>query len=473
MDSLFYFVLGGYAFVLLAWMLVDWFKTHDVFYPSVYLTPQLLYFNFALAISGVMSNVERFEFYGGGWGTLVEYQLVATAISVALLLGIRVGASVRANKEIETGGRSGMGLYAAGCFMGGIGALAWGLDVATVGGLTAAYGRAYGGGWSNIGYFREASLLGVAAAPMILLARSGKKMRLLDWGVILMAAGPLIIHGILGARRGPTFLALATILGGYLFIRRKKIPLVLVISGGLFVGALLLFLVANRDAIYIGSDKPLDFSFSKFEKSQTWEADEYILGDAMLRYSDKEGSFFGLRVLTRLVVRIFPSALWPTKFDDAQRFMGLKTDFKVNAGVPLDGIAGVVGWVPAPGSAPAFVGDLCLELGWLAPLASLAIGVMYGSAWKRSRESLSRNLMYLLLVAFSIYLVAQGIETWIFHWLFFGTPAAVLVYFSQGKLIKRGMSKVAPFSPFSEPYSGGDFGRISELRRSIKTDNVG
>ena len=472
MDSFFYLLLGGYAFITLAWMMADWFRTHDVFYPSIYLTPQLIYFNFAMPILGVMSDDERFEFYGGGWGTLVEFQLVATAISVALLLGIRVGASVGANKEIETGGRSGMGLYAAGCFMGGIGALAWGLDIATVGGLTAAYGRAYGGGWSDIGYFREASLLGVAAAPMILLARFGKKMRLVDWGVILMSAAPLIVQGLLGARRGPTFLALAVIVGGYLFIRRKKISLLLVISGGLFVGGFLLFLVANRDAIYIGSDKPLDFSFSQSGRSKSWEADEYILGDAMLRYSNEEGSFLGQRVLTRLVVRIFPSALWPTKFDDAQRFMGLKTDFKLNAGVPLDGIAGVVGWVPAPGSAPAFVGDLCLELGWLAPLASLAIGVLHGSAWKRSRESLSRNLMYLLLVAFSVYLVAQGIETWIFHWAFFGAPAAVIVYFAQGKLIKGRIRKVAPSSAILKPYSGSDYGRISELRQSIKTDNV-
>lgn len=446
MDSVFYFLLAGYAFVTLAWMMADWFRTHDVFYPSIYMTPQLLYFNFALPVLDVTSDDERFEFYGGGWGTLVEFQLLVMTISVALLLGIRLGARVGTDKGIETGRRSGMGLYVAGCFMGGIGALAWGLDIATVGGLTAAYGRAYGGGWSNVGYFREASLLGVAAAPMILLARSGKNVRLLDWGVISMAASPLIIHGILGARRGPTFLALAVIVGGYLFIRRKKLSLVMVISASLSVGALLLFLLANRNAIYIGSDKPLDFSISQFAKLRVWEADEYLLGDAMLRYSDKEGSFLGMRILSRLVVRIYPSALWPTKFEDAGRFMGLNTDLTVNAGVPLDRIAGVVGWVPAIGSAPAFVGDLCLEFGWLAPLASLAIGVLYGSAWKRSRESLSRNLTYLLLVAFSIYLVAQGIEPWFFRWLFFGAPAAVIVYFAQGKLIKGRMRKVAPSS---------------------------
>jgi hypothetical protein len=468
MDSVFYFLLGGYAFITLAWMMADWFRTRDVFYPSIYLMPQLMYFNFVLPLSAVMSGDELFEFYGGGWGTLVEFQLVAMAISVALLLGIRLGSRVGTNKEIETGGRSGMGLYAAGCFMGGIGALAWGLDIATVGGLTAAYGRAYGGGWSDIGYFREASLVGVAAAPMIFLARFGKKMRLLDWGVILMSAAPLIIQGLLGARRGPTFLALAVVVGGYLFFRRKKISLILVIPGGLFVGVLLLFLVANRDAIYIGSDKPLDFSFSQSGGSKTWEADEYILGDAMLRYSDEEGSFLGLRVLTRLVVRIYPSALWPNKYEDARRFLGLNTDLTRNAGVPLDGIAGTVGWMPAPGSAPSLVGDLCLEFGWFAPLVSLAIGAWYGSTWKRSRESLSRGLSYLLLVAFSVYLVAQGIEPWIFRWLFFGVPAVVIVNFAKGRLSKGWVGKVAP----SRPDIRSDYQRIAELRQSIKTGNV-
>ena len=434
----------------MAWMFGDWLKTHDVFYPSFYLIPQLIYFFVALPTIAIISDVELFKLYGGGWDSLVEFQAVTLGCLIGLLLGIRIGANVKTSRGIEPGARSGLGLYAAGCFLGGVGLTAWVLEIIPYGGLSVVYGVSYGGGWSDIGYFREASLLGIAAVPMILLARSGKPMRWIDWGAIVTSASPLIIHGLLGARRGPTFMALAVVVGGYMFIRRKRISVLLVLPGGLFVGALLLFLVTNRDAIYIGSDKPLDFSLSGY--SLVWESNEYVLGDAMLRYADAEGSFRGLRIITRLVIRIFPSALWPNKFEAARSFMGIDADLTVNAGVPVDAIAGVVGWYPSPGSAPAFVGDLCLEVGWMAPLASFAIGLLHGSAWVRSRESLSRNLLYLLLMAFSVYLVAQGIETWIFHWLFFGMPAAALIYFVQGKLLKKrvGMGALAPSGPIVE-----------------------
>ena len=75
----------------------------------------------------------------------------------------------------------------------------------------AAYGRPYGAGLSISGYVGEAVLLSIPGIIMLFLSRSGLAMRPGDVGLVAMFASPLLLNGILGARRGPTFMILLTL----------------------------------------------------------------------------------------------------------------------------------------------------------------------------------------------------------------------------------------------------------------------
>jgi hypothetical protein len=205
-------------------------------------------------------------------------------------------------------------------------------------------------------------------------------MRARHWMLVLIFILPLLVQGLLGARRGPTFLALAGIAGSYILVFRPRIPLLVVITGGMAVGLLLLWLVANRSAIYLGSDEKLDGSVSMM--LQNWSGNEYLYSSAIVRYVQETGETFdGLRILAHMSARIVPHSLWPTKYADVVSALGLDIDLTRGAGIPVDRIATVTGWDIAVGAAPSIVGDFWLEFGMFAPVAIFAIGWLYGRLW--------------------------------------------------------------------------------------------
>src|SRR5690349_21578533 len=65
--------------------------------------------------------------------------------------------------------------------LGSIGFCAWLMGILNVGGLIAAYSHAYGGGWSDSGYVREAAQLGLISVPLLMFSRRKKGMRAIDW----------------------------------------------------------------------------------------------------------------------------------------------------------------------------------------------------------------------------------------------------------------------------------------------------
>jgi hypothetical protein len=233
---------------------------------------------------------------------------------------------------------------------------------------------------------------------------------------------PVLIQGFLGARRGPTFLALTAIAGSYILVFRPRIPFVVVCAASLSVGVLLLFLVANRGNIYLGSQKTLDNSATMMMKN--WAGNEYLFSSAIFRYVNKSGeAFYGRRILAHTVARVVPKAMWPAKYADMSRSMGLNIDLTKLAGIPEERIATFTGWNIATGAAPSIVGDFWLEFGMLAPFAALGIGWFYGRLWRRSRSDPRIQPLYVMLAALSIYLVAQTIEAWLFRTLLYGIPA--------------------------------------------------
>ena len=88
-------------------------------------------------------------------------------------------------------------------------------------------GEAYGGGTSASGYTREAILLTLPALIWLMVRPAESKKFPLKPGLWIgnFFAAPLLMHGLLGARRGPTAMVLIASVVGWYFVRFKRPPL--------------------------------------------------------------------------------------------------------------------------------------------------------------------------------------------------------------------------------------------------------
>jgi hypothetical protein len=397
-------------------------RWHDVFHPTMFFMPQLLFFYVAFPVYGLSVDELTFVSRGGGWDSLVRFQLIADIMCVALIIGIWWGCHASRAKTRGWYDLDSDAIFSIAIIFGTAGLLAWIAGIINVGGFYEAYGSAYGGGWDDSGYVREAGKLGFVATPLLVLSYRKSGMNLRRWMLVLLFLAPVLVQGFLGARRGPTFLALTGIAGSYILVFRPRIPFVALCAGALCVGFLLLFLVANRGNIYLGSQKDFDNSATMMMKN--WSGNEYLFSSAIVRYVEGSDDVpYGRRILAHTAVRVVPSAIWPTKYADISRAMGLNLDLTKMAGIPAERIATFTGWDIADGAAPSIVGDFWLEFGLLSPFAAIGLGWFYGRLWRLSRSDPRMQPVYVMLAALSIYLVAQTIEAWVFRALLYGIPA--------------------------------------------------
>ncbi len=404
----------------------DWTRWRDVFHPTIFCVPQLLFLYVAFPIHGMATDEYEFLSRAGYWDELTNFQLIADGMSVAVVLGIWWGSRHTRETGKPIAEQNTAMIFRLAMLFGVTGLTAWLVGIANVGGFVAAYGRAYGGGWDDSGYVREAAQFGFVAVPLLILSRRKLGMRWHHWVMALAFLLPLLVQGFLGARRGPTFLAITGVAASYILAFRPRIPFVVVVAAGAAVGTLLLWLVANRDAIYLGSQKELQGSVSRM--LENWGGNEYLFSTAIVRYVHETGEpFYGLRILAHMLGRIVPAAFWPTKYTDVCAAFGLNIDLTQDAGIPIDRIEAVTGWRVAVGAAPGIVGDFWMEFGIFAPLVAFALGGLYGKLWRKSRSDPRIQPAYAMLAALSIYIFTQTIEAWLFRSLLFGIPALVLL----------------------------------------------
>jgi hypothetical protein len=307
-----------------------------------------------------------------------------------------------------------------------LGILGFVYGITQVGGFVAAYGDAYGGGTSASGYIREAILLTLPALIWLMVSQLNQKITLQTWGWICIFAAPLLMHGILGARRGPTAMVLVAAVVGWYFIRFKRPKLLLVVTGSVVLGTLMLFLVANRDTIYLGSD--FEFEGTSSYASEVTSSNEFIYGSGVILHADSTESYmWGRRYFTIFFIRPIPRFLWPSKYQDASRILGIP-NLELNLGTGGDDFVGTLGWAGPRGAAPGIVADMWLELWWFSLLALFAIGWFYGMVW---RKAVTRGglwtISYILLASLSVYMVMQTLEAMAFRFLFM-TAAAWLIW---------------------------------------------
>lgn len=440
------------GFLAIVWVLF-WLRFRDPFHPLIVFLPQ---FGFLYGYMPYALNREdpaRFFLWVGG-EDVYRYQAITLGLIVCLILGVvRVTGSMDRAKAcwqlIPVPGASSIRMIAVG--LGLVSWSAWLYMVHASGGFEAAYGSAYGGGWVSSGYIREMRFVGLAGGLLIYLLRVGRGMRLIDWILVVLCVAPTLFHAVLGARRGPAFLSLIVLVGGYIYFMRKKIPVFLVLGGGALAAVLMLFLVANRTSLYLGSE--LTDLRNPYEHMLRWESNEYLIGAAAVRYADTYGAFYGRRQAAWIVGRILPRSVWPNVYVELPQMLGIDVDLRRNGGVSREGIASVSNFEPTVGAAEAFTGGLWMEFGIFSFLVAFLIGRFYGSVWKQARTRLSARVIYLLMVALTIYLITQALDPWLYRLIFYGVPILLIIHFANRTTSCRNM--------ITEEFSNGGPGEIA------------
>jgi hypothetical protein len=316
--------------------------------------------------------------------------------------------------------------------LGIIAVLLYAYGLSNVGGFFEAYNSVKGGGRAASGYLRDFTLL---AIPAILLLFFGTRGRIATIHRLYIAifSTPLLVHGLLSARRGPTFMGFATLGIGWYMSRGKRPSLLSVAVAGAAIGLLLTILLTFRGQIYLGSsflsgegpgiEEVISRSLDK--QSETSAGSEFVYGTyAVLEAREDRDHYWGTRYLTYVFIRPIPGFLWPTKYQD----VGMQS-LLVNAGTlgsDADPNGDALQEVP-PGAAPGFVADLYVEFAIGAMLAAFLFGWAYGWAWKRATTRGGIwSIIYATSAILSLYFVSQTIEAILFRFLVVCIPAVGL-----------------------------------------------
>ncbi len=413
---MFEFLLWAAILIAAAGALYAYSASRDVFHPLMFLTP-LVMFLYGWMPMKLASN-------GGLDGFFQKDQLVfVQSWVVAGVASLVIGCLTPGCRYMPETVWSRLDNHAAKILVrgavitGGLGLACWVASILNVGGLREAFSRPYSGGWDDSGYVRDGALLLFPGFLMIMAVILRWRPRMLYVLTAALCIMPWMIQAALTSRRGPTFMiAVVNIMGWYIH-RSKRPPILLAVGGGVLVGLLMLFLVSNRGAIYLGSDQDLTTEVTQIvEKPDT--GNEYIYGAGSVLSSEQRQRFFwGLRYLAQVLVRPIPSAIWPTKYED----FGVP-ELTQNAGTG-EGLSETLGWAGADGAAPGIVADLWLEFRWLSIPALWVIGLIYGTAWQNMRRKGGAwSIYYVVLAALSVYLVMQTMEAIIFRLLLMTVP---------------------------------------------------
>lgn len=427
------------ALVLVLPTVYAYLRYGDVFHPLIFIAPMALTIYVYMPIT-LKESAELFTYLTPSQAEFA--QTVIVVVLIAFMAGCLIGSGTPKPRLSVQRRAAPAVLIKFALYLGSIGFAAWLFMIRSSGGLQGAFGQAYGGAWSDIGYIRDAAFLLLVGILLLLTPEAWRHRS----GLVYAAVGgfivPWLLQGVLGARRGPTFLV-AIGVGMSWYLARGKRPSIPTLGlAGVGVGLLMLFLVANRRAIYLGSDAEFTTDIGGVV-TEASTANEYVFGAGCINASAQTGQFFwGKRILAQVFIRPIPRQIWPTKYED----FGVP-ELLQNAGVAGATFSAVMGWSEVPGAAAAMVADLWVEFSWLAVPAAGLIGWFYGYCWRRAvSDGQSWNTQYTILMMLSVYLVTQSMEAVIFRLLILSIP----IHF----VWRRAMMAVdlAPYRPV--PMSG-------------------
>lgn len=396
-------------------MLFVYFKFRDVFHPLLFMCPMALLLYYYMPYT-LHQSQDLYNFISSEQAEFVHTVVLLTL--GALFAGCLVG-SFTEPAQTPRPPINAKKLQVGAIILGMVGMGCWVFMIRASGGIGAVFGQAYGAGWSDIGYIRDAVYLLLVAILLLLSPDSFPKLGVVEKAFTVLFAVPWVLQAILGARRGPTFVIIITLAMSWYMARRKRPNVVLLAGAGLAVGFLMLFLVTNRSRIYLGTEaEEFDTNITGIVEDASAH-NEYIFGAGCIVASDqKEKFYWGKRYMAQVVVRPIPRQIWPTKYED----FGVG-ELLQNAGVST-GIEEVLGWAEIPGAAGGFVADIWVEFSWLCVPFAFSLGLLYGVVWKRAVVLGGyANILYIILMVLSVYLITQSMEAVIFRLVILSVPS--------------------------------------------------
>ncbi|MCP9493194.1 MAG: hypothetical protein MSG64_01940 [Pyrinomonadaceae bacterium MAG19_C2-C3] len=445
-------------------MIIAYRRSRDSFHPLVYIAPMLVAMYVVLPLKLIYDDeLLSFLTYDRALFVQTVCLLCVAAFCAGCLIATgnqrTIVASKAAATTIQFSASARARIGSAALLLGFVGTAAYLLGIYNVGGFYAAYGQAYGGGWSDYGYARDAVSLCIPAMILTLVVRANQPMNRKRLGqyVILIAlfSLPYLLQGLLGARRGPTFLVIVAIGMSWYIMHRRRPPVTALALVSIIIGGLLLFLVTNRGNIYIGSDAETStdvLGYFRAERGNFVVANEYLYGaGAMIYASETDNIYYGRRYFAVIFIRPIPRQLWQNKYED----VGVK-GLEQNLGVGDEAFAQTLGWIGAPGAAPGIVADMWIEFSWGALGALFLIGWCYGRTW---RLMISGNIfgtvMYVLLASLTLYLVFQTLEAMLVRFLFAAIPTYIVLRWAVGRTQARSTRRafITHTQPVSMPHT--------------------
>lgn len=458
--STFYFLTICIALVGVAGFCWALLKERDVFHPLAYLMPMVLFLYVFLPAELIYEDL--FDFSAFTVPELTKVQAFNAACIFALVAGVLRGGRARAGQNnissVVTPREAGH-IFAFAVVLGVVSLAAFAFNVQNVGGLLEAYSEEKGGGRSDSGYLRDAVFWSVSALAALgaCVYHDGLRTRYIVAGLFFWA--PMFIHGLFAGRRGPTFIAFATLSAAYYLGRNKRPAAIVFVVGGACLGLLLLLEVTFRDQFRLGSgifqnpaaavemmvDQLAEERSAKSER--VLRANEFIYGvDVVTRFNEGtmgDRCYWGKRILTIMFVRPIPSQFWPNKYKDVG--MG---QYLVNVGLGgVDQYSTV-----AYGAAPGFAADLFAEFSWGAIAVSFLIGWCYGRVWNNAIQFKGIWLMlYVLFFALSIFFVVQTLEAILYRFLLTALPLIgfwrLMIHKKQRPVLEHSLSGTSLEAP--------------------------
>ncbi|PQO38070.1 hypothetical protein [Blastopirellula marina] len=421
-------LLLGMTGAAIIWsMSVAYQRTRDPLHPLVYIGPMLIYMFVYLPVKEVFNG--GFDRWFPDAGLLLSIQVCFTLGIVLFCVGVLHGTGpVKAGAQRVVFRAPEVvceRLYQTGCILGMLAVVAYLYAIMRSGGFLKVYGGAKGHYSAGTGYINEMVNFAIPAVALVLLSWQGKvknKSRIL---LAIFFSSPLLVHGLLGARRGPTFIILATIFVSWFIASGKKISVAKVVASFGVIGVLILFLFANRGNIHLGSDVNIEWTLTRDYVTDD-VPDDAVFMYAVPAMAQATGThYWGIRYAATYLIRPIPRQIWPNKYHD----LGLDKLFYQDdvAGIPDSEWIAILGWRPLRGSAGGFICDFFLEFSWGALLFCYLLGRFYGELWRRAATLGGLwTLLYIMAAGLSVYIPTQSVSAVFHRFLFMAIPTILL-----------------------------------------------
>jgi oligosaccharide repeat unit polymerase len=300
--------------------------------------------------------------------------------------------------------------------------------IQNVGGFIEAYSRVKGGGRAGSGYIGEAILFAFPAVLAIAVSRraEGRTVRPKDAILALVFMSPHLIQGTFGGRRGPLFLALATLFLAWIIARGRRVSLRQIVFGIGAAGLSMLFVWSQRQHVYVSSGGEIEVSrlWDVIAPEEVTAGNTYVTSGAHMLSADYHQDFYwGYRYFVTFFVRPIPRQLWPTKYED----MGATWVHRIEDEAEAIQLVNAIGFSTPGGAAMPSIADAYIEFWWGVLPFFLILGWVFAKTWSLHRTKGGEwTIVYAVMLALSVYLASQSVSAWAHRLLFIAVPTLLI-----------------------------------------------